>query len=67
MDKISREKEINEILRRLEQNRIIDLINDIWKSNPDKNLTEVICFDDSCPDEKLEKYLKDELRRLNER
>ena len=67
MDKKSREKEIAATLRRLQQNRVINLINDIWKLNPDQKISELIRIDKDWSDEEVEKHLQDELRRFDRR
>jgi hypothetical protein len=67
MDKTSREKEIAATLRRLQQNRVINLINDIWKLNPDQKISELIRIDKDWSDEEVEKHLQDELRRFDRR
>lgn len=53
----ARKQEILELQRKLEQNRILDLINDIWKANPDLSLAEILP-DEKYDDQKLEKILK---------
>jgi hypothetical protein len=67
MDKKYREKEIAATLRRLQQNRVINLINDIWKLNPDQKISELIRIDKDWSDEEVEKHLQDELRRFDRR
>ncbi len=55
----NRDKEVQEILRTLEQNRILDYINDFWKANPDLKLSDILPLDKEYSDSEIEKQLKE--------
>jgi hypothetical protein len=52
-------KPIKEVLRTLEQNRILNHINDIWKADPSLKLSDILPFDKEYSDSEIEKQLKE--------
>jgi hypothetical protein len=59
MPEAEREKEIKLIQRRLEQNRILDLINDFWKANPHLSFSEILPQEKIYKDKEIEKIFKE--------
>ncbi len=54
----SKEKEIKNTLRILEQNRILNYINDLWKANQNLSLSDILPLDKKYSDSEIEKQLK---------
>lgn len=58
----SRRKEIDKLQRELQQNRVLKSIEQLWKANPHKSLSELLPLN-HLSDKQLEKILKDKIKK----